>query len=288
MKLRAAIEAIEARRNSRVLVLADTHLRLDLLPALYDALLGLGPSPRLDVVFQCRGGEVTAARRIALLLHEFTDRLAFITPHYCQSAATIALLSAQEIVAGPLAIFSPIDPHLQSEEDGAGPHALSAEEIRLFGAMAEAWFGVDKAEAGVKALSILCDNIFPPTLTGFYRATLEIQAVCAELLTLSMPDAAVEARTRIADHLLFAHHSHGFPLTGADLAAAGLPVTRDSAIEASAWTLSRALAGAVGGGAQEGLEEPRLEALVATRDGWQGRRRSSQGQRSTWESGGVE
>src|SRR5258706_1453446 len=78
MKLRAAIKAIEARRNSRVLVLAASHLRLDLLPTLYDALCALGPSPRLDVVFQSPGGHVTAARRIGLLLDEFTDHLAFI------------------------------------------------------------------------------------------------------------------------------------------------------------------------------------------------------------------
>jgi len=71
------IEEIEQRRSARLLVFAASNLDIELLPALYDTLREIGRGERLDVLLSCRGGAVTAARRIALLLHDFTDRLAF-------------------------------------------------------------------------------------------------------------------------------------------------------------------------------------------------------------------
>jgi hypothetical protein len=288
MKIRAHLEEIERRRGSRVLVLAASHLDSELLPALYDSLREIGPTPRLDLLIHCRGGAVSAVRAIALLLHQFTGRLSFIVPDRCLSSGTIAALAAHEIVAGPAALFSPVDPLLQgppgSGEDG--PSTISAQDVRLFGEMSRAWFGLGEEEARLKALAVLCDSVFPTALTSFYRSTLEVEAVCLELLSIHMESE--ETKRRIVDSLLYGHHSHGFALMRSDLARLGLPVAGDTAVEDSAWEVARVLRDTVGGGAREAPEDDWVDALLATSAGLRRRRRSPHGMNPAWEEGEVE
>lgn len=287
MNIRRHIEALEARRDSTVLVFAASHLELALLPELYDTLRGLGRPARLDVVFYCKGGVVNAARRIALLLHEFTRHLTFIVPHRCESAGTITALAARELVAGPVAVFSPIDPLLQGAPSAQGekPAVISSEDVRLFSQMAKDWFGLEEGAARQQALSVLCENIFPTTLTSFYRSILEARAICAELLSLHMAHAPEAQRTRIADQLLFGHHSHTYALTRDDLGALGLPLRRDEPTEDLAWEIARDLRGTLGGNVRRSLEDDWFDALFATREGVQRRRRSQSGLEPKWEAG---
>src|ERR1700678_2006936 len=161
--MRSYIETIEKMGKSTVLVLATPGLEMDLLPALYDALEECGSSARLDVVIYCRGGVVNAARRIALLFHSFSPHIRFIVPHYCESSATAAVLAAHEIIAGPIASFSPIDPMLQGEPSKCGDPAgaVSAQDVRLFVRMNQDWFGATESEALHQAASVMCANFFP-------------------------------------------------------------------------------------------------------------------------------
>lgn len=279
---RASIEAIEERRGSRVLVLAASALDLEILPALYETLAGLGRTGRLDVLLQARGGAANAARRIALLLNDFTDHLSFLVPHYCESAATLTVLAGREIVAGPLAIFSPIDPQLDAGPGEGGVSAASAEDLRLLAEMAQRWFGFDSAEAGRRAFDALCDSIFPTTLTSFYRATLEMRRLCLDLLSLTLPDDP-DRREEIADYLLFGHHSHGYALTGGELAAIGLPVRAGGDLDGSCWEISRLLRDTIGGASRRPDREDWTDALIATREVSLGRRRWPGPQVPRWE-----
>jgi hypothetical protein len=290
VKIRHHIEQIEARRRSNVLVFAASNLEIEALPALYDTLREMGRSERLDVLFFCRGGMVTAARRIALLLHEHADRLTFIVPDRCESAGTIAALAAHEIIAGPVAVFTPVDPLLQAPFSASGdlPPAISAQDVRLFGEMASAWFGVEEEQAKLKAMSVLCENIFPTDLTSFYRSTLEVEAVCLELLSLHMPEGSKAAKSKIVDALLFGHHSHRFPLGRADLEALGLPLGSDPAVEDIAWEIARALRNSVGGAARPTAEDAWTDMLLATRGGSKHRRRSPGELGPVWEAGEIE
>jgi hypothetical protein len=290
MKIRDHILDIERRRRSRVLVLGASNLETELVPPLYDTLREIGRTERLDLLFYGHGGEVTAARAIALLLHQFTDRLSFIVPDRCASSGTIAALAAHEIVAGPAALFSPVDPLLQgpSPSGDEGPGAISAQDVRLFGSMSRDWFGVPEGEAGAKALSVLCDNVFPTTLTSFYRSTLEVEAVCLELLSLHMGEGSEEAKRRIVGQLLYGHHSHGFALMRGDLAALGLPLRTDPETEDSAWEVARTLRQSIGGGARATLEDDWTDVLLSTRSGARRRRRSREGVAPVWENGDLE
>lgn len=281
---------IEERRGSTVLVFAASNLELELLPSLYDTLRGIGRTERLDVLLYCRGGIVNAARRIALMLDDFTDHLSIIVPDHCESSGTITALAAREIVAGPAAIFSPIDPSLQASATPSGdsPPAISAEDVRLFSKMARDWFGVDETKAGLQALTALCESIFPTTLTSFYRSTLEVKSICEELLSLHMPDTFEEEKSRIIEPLLFGHHSHSFALTRDDLAGLGLPVRRDAAIEDLSWEVARSLRASIGSGVRQTEHDDWFDAFLATRQNGMRRRRSVGGRAPVWEKVEIE
>lgn len=282
MKIREALQAIGARRQSQVLVLAASNLEMDFLPPLYDSLCGIGRVERLDVVISCRGGEVGAARRIALLLHDFAEHLAFLVPHHCESAGTIMALAAHEIVAGPVAIFSPVDPQLHGGP-GDGPPAVSIQDVRLFADMARDWFGFDEVDARGRALSTLSESFFPTTLTAFYRSTLESQAICEQMVALGQRGLSDEGRAAIVRQLMFGYHSHGYALTRGDLETVGLPIRHDPLTEDLAWSISRALAGQVGGGTRRTPTDDWRDAAVLTQAGGQCRRRTPANGATIWE-----
>ncbi|MBV9750335.1 MAG: hypothetical protein JO157_16140 [Acetobacteraceae bacterium] len=274
--------AIEEERGSTVLILACSNLELDLIGDLYEVLRGQGHRERLDLVFWCRGGEVVAARRLALLLHRFADDLTFVVPYHCQSAGTLATLCAHRIVAGPAAMFSPIDPLLAAGGEGGGG-AVSSQDVRLFGAMAQAWFGVDEAEAKAQALAALGGAIFPTTLTSFYRSTLEMEEIAKELLALRSRTLPQAQWSEIVQRLVFGYHSHGFSLTGEDLAALGLPIEPAPRVEDLAWAIAQILRKSVGGGVRASVDAPWFDVLIGTRDGARRRRRHPEGLEPIWE-----
>lgn len=278
--LRNHIDDLERLRHSRVLVLAASHLDLELLPALFDQCQAMGPTPRLDVVLHGRGGVVNAARRVALLLRQRTEHLAFIVPFHCQSSATLLTLCADEIIAGELALFSPIDPQLNGV-DGA---SFSGLDIERFGDMAQHWFGIDSDEAREQSLALLCNSIFPPTLTAFYRTTLELAQIGDELLSYQLPDHTATLRQQIVQQLMSHYHSHNYALSGAELESLGLRVRRDGAVETVAWAVSKIIQASVGGGLREARDAPWVDALLATRAGLQLRHKHPGGMNPCWES----
>lgn len=287
--LTKAIRDIEAKRGSRAVLLAASHLDLDLLPALHDMLNTLDNASRMDVLLYCKGGEITAARRIGLLLGMATEHLGAIVPDRCQSAGTIVALAAREIIAGPAAIFSPVDPALQAplNSDEGSPSAISTEDVRRFSEMAQSWFGHDKNEADAGAFTAMTAAIFPPTLTAFYRATLEVRAICHELLRLHRPASDEAITESIVSRLMFGYHSHGFPLSRDDLMAMGLPIVVDSDIESASWVIAGLLRQSIGGGARASLDDDWFDACIATRDDCRVRRTGSRLLMPRWERGVV-
>jgi hypothetical protein len=272
------IAQLERRRDSRVLVLAASNLDMDLLPALYRECRALGPLRRLDVVLHGRGGVVHAARRIALLLREQAEHLAFLVPYHCESSATLLTLCADEIVAGDLALFSPIDPHLH----GTDGSAFSALDIRAFGDMAEQWFGLDAATAREQALALLCQSVVPPSLGSFYRSTLEMAQIAEELLAFQLGGRDAAFRQQLVRQLMSGYHSHGYPITRAEMAGLGLRMARDAEAERLSWEISLLIQGHVGGGLRASPEEPWHDAMLATRDGVATRRAARGGLAPQW------
>lgn len=262
IELSQHILALQQIRDSKVLVIAASHLELDLLPNLYEHCKDLGHCPRLDIVLHGRGGVVNAARRIALLLRQNTEHLTFIVPYHCQSSATLLTLCADEIIAGELALFSPIDPQLEGENGSA----FSGLDIQLFGEMVQQWFGVAADEARNQSLGMLCNSVFPPSLTAFYRTTLEIKKIAEELLVYQLPQAQPEARQKIVRHLMSGYHSHNYALCRDEMTSLGLNVRRDTKTEQVAWKISKQIQTTIGGNLRTDENAPWLDVLLASSD----------------------
>jgi hypothetical protein len=209
---------------------------------LYEHLRHLGRVPRLDLVIATNGGTATAARRLALLLHDYTDRLTVLVPHRARSAGTLLCLGAHELVMGPLAELSPLDPQIGSAAAPrpGEPAVLSAEDMRAFREMAQQWFGVVRAEDRLSLFGLLAQRVFPGSLGAFYRADQLIRDMAHELLRYQLPDVDRVGRDLVVDRLVGGFHAHDYAITRAQAKDLGLRVRyADAQEEALLWTILR-------------------------------------------------
>jgi hypothetical protein len=210
---------------------------------IYQVLRGAGRLPRLDLILITRGGMASAAWRLALLLHEFTDLLTVLVPHRAWSAGTLVCLSAHELVFGPMAELSPLDPLIGAANDkaapgepsrrseGAGPSIVSAEDVRAFRDVAREWFDVDEPATNAQILALLSQRVSPLSLGAFFRADRFVRQVADELLAFHTPDAG--DRTELVDRLVRGYHSHDHAITRWQARRLGLRVTDAGAEEES-------------------------------------------------------
>lgn len=279
--LRDRLGALEAHTGVNTLLLAASHIDHDLLPPLDDALARIGPASRLDVVVHLRGGEVEAARRLAARLQAAAPRLRFIVPHACASSGTLMALAADEILAGPLAMFSPIDPHLAGDGDRPDlPAVVSAEDLRRLPEAIETWCGLAPDVAAARAQALLAARFSAEALATFERSVRAIVAAADALLARHV--AAADARSAIVRALLQGYGSHDYAITGDELRALGLPVVRDAAIETLAWDVACAVRATIGPEARASLAGDWDDAVVGDAAALALRRRSRGRRAGAW------
>jgi hypothetical protein len=216
-RLQTLIADLEEVRHNRVLLYVSQdrgrfpHLLQedDVLP-LAEALWRIGPVDRIDLVLATGGGSVSVAQTICHLLRAYASQVNVLIPYKARSAGTLLCLGAQEIVMGPAAQMSPIDPLLQhaGPPPARGMPLIAAEDIRLFRQMAQTWFGLQESGSAEHLLRLLCERIFPTTLTAFFRAEQEVRAIADELLSFQLPHAAPQERQAIVERLLHGAYTH--------------------------------------------------------------------------------
>ncbi len=113
------IRKIEAARNSRLLCYitsdrpnADTNIKKDAIPIIFEHLERIGKRERVDVLLYTSGGDTLAAFGIARMLREFCTHVGVLVPSRCHSAGTLMALAANEVVMTRGATLSPIDPSI--------------------------------------------------------------------------------------------------------------------------------------------------------------------------------
>jgi hypothetical protein len=216
---------LERLRGTRVLVYAAL-IGDDSIPVLYEYLRSHGRAQRLDFVLSTVGGDPAAARRLALLLRDYTENLTVLVPHRARSAGTLLCLGADKLVLGPMAELGPLDAQIGSagQPPPDAPGMISVQDIRVFRQMAEEWFGVNREEDRLQVLALLAQRVFPASLSAFYRFDRMVRQIAEELLDYQLPDATREARQRIIDQLVGGYHAHDYVLSRADACKLGLRV----------------------------------------------------------------
>jgi hypothetical protein len=235
------IEMQETRGNP--LIFWSSSINEDAVCTLYECLRRIGPTRRLDLVLSTTGGVITVARRLALLLHEFTQHLTILVPYQARSAGTLLCLGANELVLGPMAEFGPIDAHIRSANASVHdmPGMISAEDIRAFRQMAEDWFGVTREKDRLQVLALVAQRVFPPSLSSFYRAEHLTSQVAHELLHYQLGDTEESVRQRIVNQLVSGYSAHDYIITRTDAQSLGLQVSFASPQEETLlWNLFKA------------------------------------------------
>lgn len=266
--------------NHPVIIIAASHLDMTMLSELYNHLSNIGYQSTINIVIYTRGGDINAARRIALLISDYCDHFNIIAPHYCQSSGTLLALGANTIYYSPLSIFSAIDPHLHGgQEDGCT--ALSSADIKLFSKMSKEWFDAEISPES-NMLGMLCEHIFPPTLTAFYRTVLEVKEIAHELLMLEDKHSNT-SQNNIIEALMFSFHSHDYAVTGKQLEALTLPCINNNEINAITWPVIEAFIGLIGGGNRADIESPWCDTVIVSSQRVASRWKDTSGLNPKWQ-----
>jgi hypothetical protein len=283
------IKLLESSRNSKVLLIAASNIENEILPSLYNVLESIGTVEKLDVLLHLRGGHIITARRIAILLRQYCEKLTFIVPFQCESSGTLLALSGDEILYGPLSIFTPIDPHLSSsgEEDAEIPSFVSSMDVKMFTDMAENWFGFEKKDAQRAAFDAFNENVFPTALGAFYRSSQEIWEITNQMLSFQLPNASLEEKKRIINELAFGFLSHTYPFTGEDLYSLGLKMKTESTTLDLSWKISQFLQSNIGGMARNSENDKWVDTLFMSSESFQMRIKNPNTLRDEWISGNI-
>jgi hypothetical protein len=236
----------------------------DVLP-LYECLRRIGRTKRLDVVLYTSGGYANVARRIALLLHEYTEQLNIVVPYKARSAGTLLCLGAHQLVLGPLAELGPLDPHIAASGDGpaGSPPSISAEDIRAFRDIAEIWFGLESEAHRMQVFGLLSQRIFPTTLSSFFRSDRQVRLFGEELLRYQLGDDDEKVRRRVVDQLVSGYQSHDHCITRAEARRLGLHVIATSCEEeANLWELWQSYLAEIR--PQTASEQSQISGMIAT------------------------
>ena len=230
------IRELEKKRGSRVVCYCtgdrkgqEAQIGGDALPILAQHLTRIGRVERLDLLIYSRGGDTLSGFAIANSLREFAEEVNVLVPFRAHSCATLIALSANNIVAGPFAQLSPIDPSIttphgpQIEQDGKSQFIpVSVEDVANY-------FELARNEAGLKdeahlasIVGHLAQRISPLALGAVYRAREQIGMLANKLLALHSSDAV--ANKRIVQQLTRELLSHDYIISRREAKDLGMSV----------------------------------------------------------------
>jgi hypothetical protein len=243
----SAIRKLEQVRKSRVIayVTADRGLvsvpvAEDVVPIVYAHLRTIGQTDRLDVFLYSRGGDTNTPWPLVSICRSFAKHFAVVIPYRAHSAATQISMGADEIVMGPLAELTQVDPSLRTDYTPPNPAqagqtlAVSVEDLRGY---FEFFKGLNLGEGATNAvIEVLRDKVHPLAIGQVQRALGSIQYISKRLLAMHIKNAAEV--DRIAKAMVTEMHVHSHKVKQPEAKEIGLPAVAASHEEAEAmWEL---------------------------------------------------
>ncbi len=247
------IKKLEEIRGSRIISYVagdrkgfETRIASDVVPLFYEHLKSIGKVPNLDLFLYSVGGITIASWQIINLLREFCDKLSIIIPYKAKSTATLITLGADEILMGPMAELSPVDPSVTTpfnpKPEGAPfPSqflSVNVEDVVSYINLAREKSGLTSSEDLVKVFEKLVEKIHPLALGNVYRARTQIKLISKKLLQLHLPqdDPRID---KIVDMLTEKLFSHDYPINRIEAKKIGLSniIDIDSDLEELMWEL---------------------------------------------------
>lgn len=207
------IARIEAKYRSRVILLVHRQETMSLLGFPFMRYIDINDSEEviraihltdddvpIDLVVHTPGGLVLASLQIARALARHRERVRVLVPHYAMSGGTLIALAADEIVMCEHAVLGPVDP--QIGQYAAASILKVVERKPLERIDDETLLLADQAEKAVR----------------------QVRESVKELLMNRLPEEQAES---LAETLSSGRWTHDYPITAAQAAELGLPVSTD-------------------------------------------------------------
>lgn len=142
--------------------------------------------PKISLILNTLGGNLPAARSIALLIKEFSEKFEVIIPHYAFSAGTLISLYADNIIMLEGSALGPIDPSVSDFKNTEIPETNAAQ---LYLDFIECPINTE-----IKAARFATINShYDPILLGqTIRAQKQIYNFCQEALYYKAPSNSLE------------------------------------------------------------------------------------------------
>ena len=248
---KAIIKRIEEIRSSRVISYLTggndpfpTQIAEDAVKLFFEHLRKFGKVKQIDLFLCSRGGDMLTPLRLVPLLREYCDRFCVLVPYRAHSAATSIALGADEIVMGPLAELTPVDPttgHPFNPQDPANPSQklpIGVEDINSFFELASDRAGVDPKQM-VDVFRLLSEKVNPLALGNAYRTYKMAKQAAYKLLRTHMTTRKdVKAVECIVKKLTEELCIHGYPIFRNEAKAMGLKVSEpNESVEKLIWDL---------------------------------------------------
>lgn len=238
------IRQIETSRSSTVICYftgdrknQEVQIGDDILPIFAQHLSKIGKVEKLDLLIYSRGGNTLTGFALVHALREFSDNVSLLVPFRAHSCATLIALGTNQIIAGPFAQLSPIDPTINTPH---GPTIEQAGQIQFLPVSVEDvanYFELAKKEAGLtneqylsEVLGHLAQRVNPLALGAVYRAREQIGMLASKLLHLHMVDD--DSIARIIKQLTRELLSHDYVISRREARSIGLPIIDATSNEA--------------------------------------------------------
>lgn len=223
---REELKKLEELRGNRVIAYltgdrggAETRIGMDVFPYFYELLNRIGKVKQIDVLLYSTGGLTMAAWGLANLIREYCDRFSVLVPFKAHSTATLLALGADEIVMGPLAQLSPVDPTITSPfnpmaQNPAQPGQLqvlpiSVEDVASYLNLAREEADIKSGPGMIEVFKKLSDTVQPMALGSVYRAKEQIKLLASKLLAFHMDQSAkkkeIEDIVKVMTKELYSH-----------------------------------------------------------------------------------
>ncbi|MGD0994353.1 MAG: hypothetical protein ABR909_02380 [Candidatus Bathyarchaeia archaeon] len=242
------IKQIQDFRGSKVIVyftgdrqLANARIAEDAVRPLYDHLLSIGKTPKIDLYLYSRGGNVSVPWRIVTMFREFCDELSVIVPYKAYSATTLISLGADSIIMGKKAELGPIDPTLEksfSAENAGPPEQISVEDVNSFLSFVKERGHITDQAALAQVMCLLANQLTPLTLGSVNRTNSHIRLVARKLLTARKEKFEESKINSIIETLTEKMYSHGHGIGRKEALEIGLPIKMpEENLETVIWQL---------------------------------------------------
>ncbi|MDP2753194.1 MAG: hypothetical protein Q8P40_02255 [Nitrospirota bacterium] len=242
------IKQIQERRKSRLIVYftgdrntAVARIAEDAVRPLYEHLLSVGKTKKIELFLYSRGGDVSVPWRIVPMFREFCNEFSVLIPYKAQSAATLLSLGADKICMGKKAELGPIDPTLMrmsAGESSMPPQEISVEDVNAYISFIREKANINDQSAVAQMVLLLANHLTPLTLGNVNRQNSHIRLVARKLLT-SRKEKIDEAKiSSIIETLTEKIYSHGHAIGRKEAHEIGLPVEiPDDNQEQALWQL---------------------------------------------------